>query len=88
MLDIISILWKEYKKSFSYLFYFVMNGIKLITFDSNFFHLLRHVQNAFSNAQMKAIPKIVLVRELSTVTAFKLMFVLFCFSPGRLIRIL
>lgn len=29
----------------------MMNGIKLITFDYNFFHLLRHVQNAFSNAQ-------------------------------------
>jgi hypothetical protein len=63
----------------THLFYFVMNGKKLLTFDSNFFHLLRHVQNAyFSKIQMKAIPKIVLVREVSTVTEFKLMFVL-CF---------
>lgn len=71
----------------SYLFYFVMNGIKLLTFDSNFFHLLRHIQNGYSSkAQTKAIPKIVLVRELSTVTEFELMFVLFCFSSGLLIR--
>lgn len=65
----------------------MMNGIKLLTFDSNFFHLLRHVQNAyFCKTQMKAIPKIVLVRKVSTVTEFKLMFVLFCFSSGLLIR--
>lgn len=67
-----------------YLLYFVMNEMKLLSFDCNFFHLLRHVQNAyFSEDQMKAIPKIVLFREVSTVTAFKLMFLPFCFSSER-----
>lgn len=69
------------------LFYFLINGIKLLTFNSNFFHLLRHAQKCLFHCkiQMKAIQKIVPVREVSTVTEFKLMFVLFCFSSYLLI---
>lgn len=39
----------------------------------------------FCKTEMKAIQKIVPVQELSTVTEFKLMFVLFCFSLDLLI---